>query len=29
SYANLRQVITEAAQDFASEVRQHQFPEGD
>lgn len=27
SYANLRQAIAQAAQDFAAEVRQHQFPE--
>ncbi|MFW6264253.1 MAG: 3-methyl-2-oxobutanoate hydroxymethyltransferase [Cyanobacteriota bacterium] len=27
SYVNLRQVITEAVQDFGTEVRQHQFPE--
>ncbi|MGK7873454.1 MAG: 3-methyl-2-oxobutanoate hydroxymethyltransferase [Xenococcaceae cyanobacterium] len=27
SYVNLRQVITQAVQDFAAEVRQHKFPE--
>jgi 3-methyl-2-oxobutanoate hydroxymethyltransferase len=26
TYANLRQVITQAVQEFASEVREHQFP---
>jgi len=27
SYLNLRQIITEAVQEFATEVRQHQFPD--
>ncbi len=29
SYANLRQVITQAVQDFSTEVRQRQFPEAE
>jgi 3-methyl-2-oxobutanoate hydroxymethyltransferase len=29
SYANLRQVITQAVQDYSAEVRERQFPEGE